>query len=293
MSLGKFAKDPVSRGAARSLSERFEAVEHWLPLAAQQPEHDVEYVHQLRVCTRKAGAALKLFSELLPKKRAKKWKQLLKRIRTAAGDARDDDVQLARLTTLAANEPVLDPLVQQVREHRAASQAQLVELWRATAGHLKASKLLNRVAWRAKGREPSFHVAAVGWLKTIIEEFWNRQPAAGAKTEELHAFRIAAKQLRYALDLLTPALPGPLANRATKRLSKLQDRLGAVNDHATSIDRLESWSSKNRDEDLKAALATQLNTEREALANCRESFTNWWTVKEVRSLQKRLDGLLD
>lgn len=292
MSLGKFAKDPVSRGAARSLTERIEAVEHWLPLAAQQPEHDVEYVHQLRVSTRKAGAALKLFAELLPKQRAKKWKKRLKRIRAAAGDARDDDVQLTRLTLLAADEPVLDPLVQQVREHRAVAQAQLVALWRANDG-LKSTKLVNKVAWRGKGREPSFHTAAVGWLKTISEEFWSKQPAADAHTEDLHAFRIAAKQLRYALDLLATALPGSSAKEAVKKLSKLQERLGAINDHATAIERLEKWSAAKQEADLKTALSTQLQTEREALTHSCESFTEWWTVKQVHALRKRLDSLLD
>ena len=38
----------------------------WLPLAAEKSEEDVEYVHQLRIASRRAVAALRTFAELIP-----------------------------------------------------------------------------------------------------------------------------------------------------------------------------------------------------------------------------------
>ena len=242
MSLGKFAQAPVSVGASRSLKQRLEAVLYWLPLAAQQPEQDVEYVHQLRVSTRRAGAALKLFKDLLPKKKAKHLKQTLKCIRNAAGEARDHDVYLARLTQRSAEEPALDPLIQQIREQRATAQAKLVQLWRETCNSnpsdspvesdLEIRQLLKRLHWRGKKSEPNFHKAAVRWLKPIIHDFFSAEPPAEGEPETLHQYRIAAKHVRYALDLLKPALT-KAATKAAKKLSQLQDRLGHINDHAT------------------------------------------------------------
>ena len=50
---------PVADAARVVLAARFEVVRQYLPLAAAKPYEDVEYVHQLRVGTRRAGAALR------------------------------------------------------------------------------------------------------------------------------------------------------------------------------------------------------------------------------------------
>src|SRR5690606_30232377 len=123
----------VSVGAHDALAARLQAVLTWLPKAAQFPEADIEYVHQLRVSTRKAAAALKLFRDLLPKKRTRRLKAMLKAIRKAAGDARDLDVLIARLDARAKRKPNLAPLVTHLRARREAAQPALIEVWRSTA----------------------------------------------------------------------------------------------------------------------------------------------------------------
>ncbi len=309
VSLSKFAKDAVSHGASRSLRQRLEAVLHWLPLAAGQPEQNVEYVHQLRVSTRRAGAALQLFTELLPKKRVKRLKSLLKQIRSSAGDARDDDVFLARLTVLAADQPALDPLIQQLREHRAATQAQLVQIWRKMTnnGHqanqrkprkrdssgLQIDAFVARVRWRSKDAEPSFHQAAVRWLRPIAQEFFDAQPGPESPPEKLHEFRIAGKHLRYALDLLAPGFSGRAVKKTIKRVSKLQDRLGCINDHATAIERLERWLTQDHSADLKSVLSSQLDEERAALKSSCEEFHCWWTEAKAAKLRDQLSALIE
>src|SRR2546421_3740321 len=82
----------IEEAARRSLEPRLAAVGHYLPMAAHLAEHDVEHVHRLRVATRRAVAALKLYRKLLPKKPARWMKKRLRKIRRAAGDARDLDV---------------------------------------------------------------------------------------------------------------------------------------------------------------------------------------------------------
>ena len=61
------------------------------------PTHDIEHVHRLRVSTRRAVAALKLYRDWLPPAKFRWVKKRLKKIRRAAGDARDLDVLAERL----------------------------------------------------------------------------------------------------------------------------------------------------------------------------------------------------
>ncbi len=55
---------------------------------------DVEYVHKIRVASRRIRAALPLFKECLPSKKYRKWLKQIKRITQFFGEARDLDVQI-------------------------------------------------------------------------------------------------------------------------------------------------------------------------------------------------------
>src|SRR5262245_2600601 len=89
--------EAVAGVAVRSLRHRLDAVLHYLPLAAEQAGQSGEHVHQLRVWTRRADAALRLYRELTPRRRSRRMRKRLRRVRRAANDARDCDVLLRRL----------------------------------------------------------------------------------------------------------------------------------------------------------------------------------------------------
>jgi hypothetical protein len=50
-------EEGVREVASGTLAARLATVQHYLPLAAEKSDEDVEYVHQLRVWTRRAAAA--------------------------------------------------------------------------------------------------------------------------------------------------------------------------------------------------------------------------------------------
>src|SRR5947208_15609857 len=85
---------PVSAAAKVTLEARFGAVRDRLPPAVFHADDDIEHVHHLRVSTRRASAALRIFADTLPGNLAKKTRKTLKRLRRSAGDARDWDVFL-------------------------------------------------------------------------------------------------------------------------------------------------------------------------------------------------------
>ena len=84
---GLAADSSVSAAARKSLEARLAAVAYWLPLAARPVDGDTERVHQLRVATRRAVAALKLYRDWLPRKPHRWLTKRLKKLRQAAGDA--------------------------------------------------------------------------------------------------------------------------------------------------------------------------------------------------------------
>jgi CHAD domain-containing protein len=66
--------------------------------------------------------------------------------------------------------------------------------------------------------------------------------------EALHDMRIAAKRLRYVLELTTPVFGEP-AESAAKRAKKLQDLLGEIHDCDVTIPRVERHIARLRLED--------------------------------------------
>src|SRR5438552_2313389 len=88
---------PGSEAARRTLTLRLGAVRDRLPAAVFHADEDVEHVHQLRVSTRRAAAALRLFADCLPERMHKKTRKSLKALRRSAGEARDWDVFLEML----------------------------------------------------------------------------------------------------------------------------------------------------------------------------------------------------
>src|SRR5512139_634438 len=79
-----------------------EALQERLPALANEIEgvraaEDIEYVHRMRVASRRIRNALALFGDELPRKHYAAWRDEMRRITRALGAARDTDVQIARV----------------------------------------------------------------------------------------------------------------------------------------------------------------------------------------------------
>ena len=67
---GTTPDDQTRDVAVRALRRRLDAVLYWLRQAARHAEKDIEHIHHLRVWSRRATAAIRLYWELLPRRRA-------------------------------------------------------------------------------------------------------------------------------------------------------------------------------------------------------------------------------
>ena len=101
-----------------------------------------------------------------------------------------------------------------------------------------------------------------------------------AEVEALHDMRIAAKRLRYVLELTEPAL-GPSAAGGARTAKKLQDLLGRIHDCDVMLPRV-------REHEV-VAVASHLAARRETL---HAQFRREWTRLESRGFAgKLLEGL--
>ena len=281
---GTRPKQGVVKAARRALDVRLREVCRLLPLAAFHAQDDVEYVHQLRVASRRAVAALDAFWDLLPVERKRLRKQL-KRVRRAAGEARDHDVMLARFTRDDCSEPT--GVVAHLRELRRAAQSPLVAIERRLAEkgwEPRIAELLAGVRWRGSGRQPSFAKAARRRLREVFKDFWQASRADFTDLDAVHRFRIAGKRLRYAMEVFAGAMPKEFRKRLYSQVEDLQERLGAINDHVTAARRLELWA-QSAPAELSQQFLDLAGREQELWQAALEKFRRWWTPKLARQLR--------
>jgi CHAD domain-containing protein len=215
---------PVS--ALRVLSRAWSRVE----------EGDGDAVHRSRVATRRLREALPLVSGRARERR--RLRRELRRVTRALGPVRELDVALALAGTLAADWPELAPPLDQVTgsllELRARRRAQLIKrVSRDDVDDLveRVERLLAQ-ARRRGASQPTLD------RPRLVERIVNRAAAtrsaaesAGAlyAPEALHAVRIAAKKLRYALEMARAVRIAGAAS-AVRRLRQYQDLLGLLHD---------------------------------------------------------------
>lgn len=293
MAAGKWIPDlsaetPLDDATRRVLTVRLEVVRDYLPLAIHESDKDPEDVHQLRVGTRRARAALDIFEPCLPAKIYKKTRKGLRRIRRAAGDARDWDVFLASLTAWAQQQiskhrPGLDFLIGHSLAQRQLAQAQL-----ETAGQehpFTFDRLLaETVAAVRKPEAPHLRTLldlALPVLTGLLEEL---DHAAAGDLEDyarLHEVRIIGKRLRYAMEVFAECFAPAFREQSYPAVEEMQEILGNANDSHVACQRLGAIAARlqtmpkewNR---YRPGLNGLLRFHQERLPQERQHFREWW-----------------
>lgn len=290
------AEQPVSVRAKRLISKQLRAVRHYAGRAAKDWEQGPEYVHQLRVATRRARMALVLFSDLLPEKRCRWVKRRLRKLRRVAGHARDLDVLAERLKHTASKQADrhLENVVQKVLKRRRKAQEPLkVAYKKAQRGQFeqRTRDIETAVRWRADACEPTFAEVARARLAPHVDAFFC---AAGdlSTIKSLHRMRIAGKRVRYAMELLSDAFPASARRELRADFSEVQDRLGAINDLANAIAAYKRACRNADNKRRRAELEKLVTIEQTKLDARRDAFCEWWTIERAGKLAAQFDVLL-
>lgn len=205
-----------------------------------------EYVHQMRVATRRLRAALRMFRPLLPDGFAAQLVPPMRELMRALGQTRDLDVLMAEIVAPVAaalpNEPRLTDLAGAVTNRLYAARADIRHVLRQPAyGRLllTAGRLLQRAPFieprGAGGDESSLMQFADRRLHRLLKRILELADAARVDyPPSLHQLRIGIKRLRYAIEFFGPMIPGKSGAAAIKRLASLQQELGQINDLASA-----------------------------------------------------------
>jgi CHAD domain-containing protein len=294
------AGDRTSEVCARTLRGRLGAVLHFLPLAAKKSEKDIEQVHQLRVWSRRATAALGMYEDFLPRRRSAWMKKQLKRVRRAANEARDCDVLLGRLQKKKQPGRAAKHWLAALRAERRDAQKAIVAVYRRLARGKcfarRIDKLLERIRPRRGESVAPTDVSFGDWarqrLGSVVEGFLSGIPEDRKDEAALHQLRIRGKELRYAVELLAGAFPNELRTKIYPILGEMQDRLGRINDLATAKTRLQEKIEAARNTNEAASWCRLLMKEQIRIDQALGEF--WpWCFSQIRQIRERFMAILD
>jgi CHAD domain-containing protein len=222
----------ISSVASRLLARRAGALKRHLPGALAG---ETRGVHQARVASRRLREAVPVLTSGVKGTKARKARSKIRRLTTALGTVRELDVTIQLLDELVADESLPRPALEDVRgrviTERDARRAVMLK----RLGHVNLPKLDRRLASAgdvvAESRSEAWRDALGARLLKRSKALTVAMTAAGHiyAPEQLHQVRIAAKKLRYALELAFDA-GIKLASAPVRVVKRAQDTLGRLHD---------------------------------------------------------------
>jgi CHAD domain-containing protein len=306
MAEGKWISDlsadtPLVNAARRVLTVRLQVVHDQLPLALEKWKDDPEHIHQLRVGTRRAGAALAIFGDCLPRKAFKRMRNKLRTLRRAAGQARDWDVfgeALAKRESkvTATQRPGLDFLLGYTTGRRVAAQEALQSAAAGSPFNFERLSAETLAALRESTASPPPHVLgelARPWVSNLVRELHAAASENLDKYEHLHRVRILGKRLRYGMEVFADCFDSSFRERDYPLIEEMQEILGHANDSHVAGQRLTMLrellrATKPMDwKRFRACIEGLLRYHQRRLPQQRKLFVKWWTKWQVSMLHSQ------
>jgi CHAD domain-containing protein len=228
---------PIDSAARLVLKARLDAVRYWLPLVAHA-EKDIEFVHQLRVTTRRAGAALRLFRPCFSHSDYRQLRNLLRQMRRSAGDARDWDVFQESLFAESQQGSFYDFLFGFAASRRMIAQVTLSKM----AFDLR--RPLDQVVDDLEEliRQPpisdsiNYGSLCQETVRSLMADFYVATHPIPPDYEGLHRLRILGKKIRYVFELGIDCFTPAVRESILPAIEQMQKILGHANDaHVASL----------------------------------------------------------
>ena len=211
-------------------------------------DDDIEFVHRMRVASRRLRSTLVLFGECFEKEDVKRWNRAVRSVTRDLGEARDLDVQIYFLKEFVGSHEKhasLSELMEELEQQRREAQPRIV----SGLDKLERKKTLEemrrtyeevRNAPRCpvpyETSERAFHHISIRLDDLLSLQDCVHEPES---KERQHLMRIAAKRLRYTMEVFE-TLYGDVLQDRIAIVKDLQDRLGELHDCDVWIAMLEA-----------------------------------------------------
>ncbi|MGD0203182.1 MAG: YfcE family phosphodiesterase [Candidatus Bathyarchaeia archaeon] len=218
---------------------------------------DIEYVHKMRVTSRRLRAALPLFRFCFSGKGFKGWASQLKKVTRLLADARDLDVQIAFIEQYTkklkspAEKACLETLLKDHKDRRKSIQSSVV----SGLEKLEASDILEdirkfceqTITEQSNATFDSNQVLEKAhWhISFRLDDFLSMEEYVYLENKKLkhHEMRIYAKKLRYTMEIFAPLYKNKLAKKI-ETITAFQDVLGEMHDCDVWVDYIPKFIDK-------------------------------------------------
>ena len=258
---------------------------------------DPEGVHSMRVASRRLRSVLRDFMPYLRKRPLAPALKQLRNLADALGEVRDQDVAIAALEDMAGHAPGDVPagLKQFIESKKQLRERVREELKSILEGSELKELELEFIAGVDEATATRAGSPAITFLtmsqEIILERLREFEALSNGllnpfEVETLHDLRIAAKRLRYALELFQQCWGRSISGYA-KRIARIQGALGNLHDCDVWIEGLGKHiinARKHRQADQVAALMWLLNhLVKLRTKHLRQAFARWreWEIHEA------------
>ncbi|MBN2590781.1 MAG: CHAD domain-containing protein [Sedimentisphaerales bacterium] len=283
---------------------------------------DIEFVHQSRVASRRLRAAFDIFENCFPAKEMKKWCREIKMITKALGPARDADVQIEFLnkaiskldTDKKSYLPGIKRLLLRTTQNRKKQQSKIIK----TVDRLESKAILpdihssiEKILFCMIVDEPELKSDYVfaetsGHIRKALKDMVSYQRHLDDKDNISghHKMRIAAKRLRYTMEICREPYEGKLDN-VIKVVKKLQTLLGDIHDCDVWIDHIDNFIQEElkRTKEyfgnekpynfLNSGLEYLKQERRQVREHLFEVLVRYWKILERQNFWETLEANLD
>lgn len=229
---------------------------------------DLENVHQARVASRRICTALDAFKALFPAKKVRRWSKHIRRLIKGLGAARDKDVQIEFVAGVVTDGmrvkstdlPGLKRLLLRLRQEREDIQPRVIDI----LDQLEFTGTLSEILTQTKKLTSRLRNAGVSLnspfvLKRAARDIrkkcnkllrFQSYLEHGEAIEQHHRMRIAAKKLRYTVEIYKKVFEKRL-NETLKVLRNVQTLLGDIRDCDVWCDDIRIFMEEERQRTVK------------------------------------------
>lgn len=222
---------------------------------------DIEYIHRMRVASRRIRATMPIFRNCFPQKKFKRWLKEVKQTTRLLAEARDLDIQIVFIkqyqskNKTAAKDRIIELLLRKHKTRRARIQPTVVRGLKKLRDSCVLKEMREFCTYTVEEPQnqsfnPSSVMKKAQWaISGRLNEFLAMEQYVHQENEIIkhHKMRIQAKLLRYIMETFSPLYPNKLTEEI-ETMKNFQDVLGEMHDCDVWSEQIPKFMTKTKNE---------------------------------------------